>query len=625
MSRELLNKINSPADLEGLSEKELDLLAGEIREFILEVVSHNGGHLASSLGTVELTLALHRIFSSPQDKLIWDVGHQAYTHKIITGRREVFPTLRLINGISGFLKPSESEHDAFISGHAGNSISVALGMAIARDLQDQHHKVVAIIGDGSLACGMPFEAMNHGGPLATDLVVVLNDNKMSISKNVGSVAKYLNHIVQSHTYNRSKTHTREFLRKCFGGSETLIKIIRKLQESIKGLFVPSIFFEDLGFRYIGPIDGHNIHKLLTTFKLVHTLHEPVLVHVVTQKGRGYNRAELRPEHYHGTPKFDPEFGVSTTISPQTYTSVFGANMVRLGKSNNKLVAITAAMAEGTGLESFGRKFPTQFFDVGIAEGHAITCAAGMAKAGLRPVVAIYSSFLQRAYDSIMHDVLLQKLPVVFAIDRAGLVGADGATHHGLFDIAYLRTLPNIILMSPRDGAELRAMLDWAILENDCPVAIRYPRGPINTSNSSREVAPIALSEMETVHDGQKKVTIFSYGHIFAEVEKAANILLTKHKIDATLINARFAKPINKQFVQSIVKETQSLVVTAEEGSLMGGFGAAIDECIAELPNKPKVLSIGILDMFVEHGTQQWLREQTGLDAQSIAKRILQQL
>ena len=619
----ILDTIQSPSDLKDLSLVQLTQLSEELRQRILEVVSHNGGHLASSLGSVELTVALHRVFNNPDNRFVWDVGHQAYSHKLLTGRHKNFDSLRLTGGISGFTKPCESHYDAFISGHAGNSISVALGMAIARDMQKQSHKVVAILGDGSMACGMPFEAMNHGGLVETDLVVILNDNKMSISQNVGSLAKYLNRVVQSRMYNAGKTGTRRFIRSYIPGANKIIKIIRRLQESVKGLFVPSMLFEDLGFRYIGPIDGHNMAALLNTFKMVHSLNEPVLVHVVTQKGRGYDKAEGNPCIYHGTSKFDPKFGVTHGAGAPTFTSVFGEKMVELGKKDPRIVAITAAMAPGTGLEEFAAKLPKQFFDVGIAEAHAVTCAGGMAKAGLKPVVAIYSSFLQRSYDSIMHDLLLLKLPVVLAIDRAGFVGADGATHHGLYDIAYLRTLPNITIIAPRDAAELRTMMSWA-LGTKRTVAIRYPRSNINAETLHREVSPIELSKMETVQKGDSGIVIISYGHIFEEAQNACAVLEEDFGIQATLMNARFVKPLDVTFVRELAASHDKLIVTMEEGAVLGGFGSAVNEALAGTRCAP-VLNFGVPDRFIEHGTQSWQREQAGLTGTQMALKIAAQL
>lgn len=618
----ILDALTSPLDLQEFAPAKLDELAAEIRARILEVVSQNGGHLASSLGTVELTLALHKIFNNPKDRIVWDVGHQAYAHKLITGRHGSFDTLRLTGGISGFLKPTESEYDAFVSGHAGSSVSVAFGMAIARDLLKENHKVLAVIGDGAMACGMPFEALNHGGQLDTDLVVVLNDNKMSISKNVGALAKYLNSVVQSRMYNVSKTGTREFVRKYMPGAERIISCIRRFQESIKGLFVPSILFEDLGFRYIGPVDGHNIQSLLHTFAMVHSLREPVLVHVVTQKGKGYDLAECDPCSYHGTPKFDPDSGVCCAAGGPTFTSVFGEKVLELARKDTTVVAITAAMPSGTGLEDFAKELPKQFFDVGIAEGHAVTCAGGMAKAGLKPIVAIYSSFLQRSYDSIMHDVLLQKLPVIFAIDRAGFVGADGATHHGLYDIAYLRAFPELTLIAPRDAAELAAMLEWAIAQN-APVAIRYPRASANPETLSRSVVPVELGKPEVVVQGDCGVVLVAYGSIFDEAEKAASILSDKHGLNVTLVNARFAKPLDENFLlDDVAKKHTKLIITIEEGTVRGGFGSGVNEVLVGHNIAAKIVNLGVPDVFIEHGTQDEQRIIAGISAGQIVDCVL---
>lgn len=617
-----LEKLKSPADLRNLSVDELKVVADEIRQVILSTVSQNsaGGHLASSLGAVELTLALHYVYNTPEDKIIWDVGHQGYPHKLVTGRYENFTSLRKRDGISGFLRRSESEYDVFGAGHAGTSISAALGMAQARDILGKDFDVVAVIGDGSMTCGLPFEGLNNAGHANSDMLVILNDNEMSISGNVGALHKYFNHIVQSTLYNRGREEAYELVKKAPMG-ERVVNFMHKLEESAKGLIVPSIFFEDLGFRYLGPVDGHDLDELVESLQKVKTFKGPVLLHAATRKGKGYKLAEGDAIFWHAPPNFNVESGEYKKSNARTFTHVYGETLVELAEQDPRVVAITAAMATGTGLVPFSEKIPERFIDVGIAEGHAVTSAAGMAIEGVRPFVTIYSTFLQRGYDSIMHDVALQNLPVVFAMDRAGLVGFDGPTHHGLLDIAYMRIIPNMVVMAPKDEAELRDMMKTALDYTDGPTAFRYPRAGLTGADVSAPPTALPIGKGEIIREGNGPVAILSYGHIYSNVMKAVE-LLAEEGIDATVVNARFAKPLDVDLIRQMA-ERHPVLVSVEEGTELGGFGSAVNEALVEHSIPGHCLIIGVPDLYIEHGDQASQQDEAGLSPEKIAERIRQ--
>lgn len=616
----LLDTIKSPDDIKCLTLSQLQQLAEELRKFLLQVVSVTGGHLAPNLGVVELTLALHKVFSTPTDKLIFDVGHQSYVHKIITGRKEKFPTLRQYGGISGFPKRSESIHDCFGTGHSSTSISAALGMAIARDLQGESYNVVAIIGDGAMTGGMAFEALNHAGTLRKKMIVVLNDNEMSIAKNVGAMSEYLYQLRTGEVYTKLKSDIESWLKNLDFGKDVL-KALKKLKGSVKYLMVPTSIFEELGYTYLGPIDGHDLASLIDVLQAANRINGPVLVHVLTKKGKGYKPAEEKPNKFHGTGPFDLKTG--NKIGQQgkiTYTEVFGETLVKLGKANKKIVGITAAMPDGTGLNFFAQTFPDRFFDVGIAEQHAVTSAAGMAVAGLKPVVAIYSTFLQRAYDSVLHDVCMQKLPVVLCLDRAGLVGDDGYTHHGVFDYAYLRSFPNMTIMAPKDEDELRHMLKTA-LDFDGPIAIRYPRGQGTGANLSGAVHTLPIGQAEVLLEGTE-VCFWAIGSMVTTALRAA-ALLAEQGVQAGVVNMRFVKPLDIELLYEHARRYRNLV-TLEEGVLAGGVGSAILEVLntAGLLGVCRVLNIGIPDRFIAHGDKEILFREIGLDALSVAQKTL---
>ena len=618
-----LDQINSPKDIRSLTLAQLDKLALELREEIIATVAHNGGHLAPNLGVVELTLALHYVFRSPVDKIIWDVGHQCYAHKLITGRREQFHTLRQYAGISGFPRPDESEHDAFATGHSSTSISSALGMALARDYQGGNNSVVAVIGDGAMTGGMAFEALNHAGHLKTDLIVVLNDNEMSISHNVGAMSGYLSRIRTDPKYSKSKDEIEQLLRKIPSIGATVLKVAERLKDGLKYLMVPGMIFEELGFTYLGPIDGHNIGSMLITLEQAKNLGGPVLVHVITEKGRGYGPAVKKADKFHGIGPFDIDSGDCLKKSDiSTYTEVFGNTLTRLAEDNPKIMAITAAMCSGTGLSDFAQKFPERFFDVGIAEQHAVTMAAGMAKSGLRPVVAVYSTFLQRAYDQIIHDVCLQNLAVVFAVDRGGIVGDDGPTHHGVFDYSFLRSIPNIKIMAPADENELQHMLLTALTING-PCALRYPRGTGVGVGLDPVPEPIAVGKAEVIAEG-KDITIVAVGNM-VQVARKAGMMLKEQGILATVINARFVKPLDADCLIRHAVRTGRLI-TVEENVLAGGFGAAVMELLQFSGHSGiQIKSIGIPDDFVEHGTQSELRQMYGLVPKNVVDTALQMI
>ncbi len=615
----LLDKINSARDLRSLPQAELPALAGELREEIIDVVSETGGHLASSLGVVDLTIALHYAFDTPKDRIVWDVGHQAYAHKILTGRRGQFPTLRQHGGISGFPKREESDCDHFDVGHASTSISAALGMVAARDIKGDDYRVIAVIGDGSMSAGLAFEGLNQAGHLKKNLIVVLNDNEMSISPNVGALSSYLSRLMTGNFYTKLRQETKNFLQGIPRVGEAMFNLAKKTEDSIKGLMVPGMLFEDLGFQYVGPIDGHNIEHLLQTFNNIKGFTWPVLVHIVTKKGKGFAFAEHNPSQFHGTPPFDRETGkTNRKSSVLSYTEVFGQTLIKLAEENDKIVAISAAMSEGTGLDRFSERYPDRFFDVGIAESHGITFACGLAVEGLHPVAAIYSTFTQRAYDQVVHDLCLQNLPVTLALDRAGLVGEDGPTHHGVFDIAYLRHIPNMIIMAPKDENELQHMIRTAV-EHHGPSAVRYPRGAGYGIPMDQEIRKIEIGKAELLLDGHD-VAILALGNMVYPSMEAAKRLMDEG-ISAAVVNARFVKPLDQDFIIQIAKMTGKLV-TVEEHALAGGFGSAVLECLDERHvTGIKSLRIGIPDNYIEHGSQKLLRKKYGLDTDGIYSKV----
>ncbi|CAK7037878.1 1-deoxy-D-xylulose-5-phosphate synthase [uncultured Phascolarctobacterium sp.] len=619
-NEQLLQKINSPADLKMLTLEEIKLLAGEIRQLIIDVVSKNGGHLAPNLGVVELTLALHKVFTTPKDKIIWDVGHQSYIHKILTGRKELFPTLRQYHGMSGFPKRKESEHDAFGTGHSSTSISAALGMAVARDLKGEDNNVIAVIGDGSMTGGMAFEALNNAGDLHKKMIVILNDNEMSISKNVGAMSQYLCDLRTGETYNKIKGDVEGWLKGLDFGSDVL-SAIERLKGSVKYLMVPSSVFEELGFKYLGPIDGHDLNKLLEVLEAAKHVNGPVLVHVITKKGKGYEPAETSPNKFHGTGPFEIATGkkISDPAAPIAYTEMFGKTLTELAAENEKIVAITAAMPDGTGLNKFAEQYPKRFFDVGIAEQHAVTAAAGMAAEGLKPVVAVYSTFLQRAYDSVLHDICMQNLPVTLCLDRAGIVGDDGFTHHGVFDYAYLRSMPQMTIMAPKDENELRHMLNTA-LSFDGPITIRYPRGSGVGVDCSEALQQLPIGKGEVLREGEG-VCLLAIGSMVAVALQAADVL-AEQGIKAGVINLRFAKPLDEELLVQAAKKYSKLV-TLEEGVVAGGVGSAVLELLNNkgLLQTTQVLNLGIPDEFVPHGDKKYLFRDIGLDLDSITAKI----
>jgi 1-deoxy-D-xylulose-5-phosphate synthase len=615
----LLETINSPADLKKLPIEKLPQLASEIRDFMIEVVSHTGGHLAPSLGTVELTLALHYCFNSPEDKLIWDVGHQAYCHKIITGRKDRFNTLRQFNGISGFPRTSESEHDILSVGHASTSISGALGFAMGRDILQKKQSVIAIIGDGALTGGLALEGLNNLGSKNTSMTVILNDNEMSISRNVGALSRYLTRVITDKRYTRIKSEIWGLL----GGSnvgKSIRSIMRGIDDALKHLVIPGKLFEDMGLRYLGPIDGHNIPEMIEVFNSIKNLPSPQLVHIVTRKGKGYSFAEKDAIKYHGISCFSRDTGEVTKASgkPPTYSEIFGRTMIELASKRSDIVAITAAMPDGTKLTQFSKEFPDRFFDVGIAEGHAVTFAAGLAHQGLRPVIAVYSTFVQRAFDQIMHDVALDKLNVVICLDRAGLVGDDGPTHHGMFDLSFLRSVPGLTIMAPRDENQLRNMLYTAVNSINGPVCIRYPRGcglGVPIDNEFQIVSPVP----EVIRQGQD-LAIVSIGDFFSIANSVCENL-TQLGYNPTLVDARFAKPLNIEFYTQLFS-THHHIITMENNTITGGFGSAVLELAHTLDIElPRFLRIGLPDEFVCHGDNQLIFRELKLDKDSLTERI----
>ena len=616
-----LNHIASPADLKKLTTRQLPELAEEIRKVIVDVVSCTGGHLASSLGAVELAIAIHYVFDTPRDKVIWDVGHQAYAHKLITGRAGQFQQLRRHGGISGFTKRSESPYDTFTTGHSSTSISAALGIASANQLNRNDAKVIAVIGDGSMTAGMAYEALNQAGDLHKDLVVILNDNDMSISPNVGAVSSLLSRTFSGQRLQAWRKEFGEFLKSLPKIGDNVYRWAKRSEESFKTFITPGMLFEAFNFDYFGPIKGHNLTHLISILSNIKKLHDPVLLHVTTKKGKGYPQAEENPVYFHGVGCFDVRTGNSTApaCTGRSYTQIFGDLMVRSAERNEKIIAVTAAMPEGTGLAAFAERFPDRFFDVGIAEQHGVTFAAGLATEGFRPVVAIYSTFLQRAYDQIIHDVCIEKLPVIFALDRGGLVGEDGPTHHGQFDLSYLRALPNMVVMAPKDGNELQRMLVTAF-NHDGPIAMRYPRGLSVDVELDTDPAPIEIGKAEVLTQGDDLLILAIGGMVQESVE--AHRRLEGLGVHATVINCRFVKPLDKKLICSLASAIPR-IVTVEENALQGGFGSAVLEMLGDHDMGPfRLKRVGIPDRFIEHGAAGILRKKYGLDAEGIIRAAL---
>lgn len=614
----ILEKINKPNDIKKLDPIEYNQLAEEIRQFLIKKISVTGGHLASNLGVVELTMALHIVFNLPQDKLIWDVGHQSYTHKILTGRKNQFDQLRKFGGMSGFPKRNESDYDAFDTGHSSTSISAGLGYAFAREAQKECYNVVSVIGDGALTGGMAYEALNNASSLKGNFIIVLNDNNMSISENVGGVSKMLGEVRASDSYYDFKEGIANTLYKLPKG-ETIVENLKKTKSSLKQFIIPNQMFESMGITYLGPVDGHDIHKLIKIFKVAKRIDHAVLVHVVTQKGRGYKPAERNPSKFHGIAPFDIKTGeVIAKSQAKTYSDVFSDAICSLAKKDKKIAAITAAMPGGTGLAKFSRWFPERFYDVGIAEAHAVTFSAGLAAGGLKPVFAVYSSFLQRAYDQILHDVCIQQLHVVFAIDRAGLVGSDGETHQGIFDLSFLTSIPNMTVMAPKNGSELSAMLEFALLNFNSPIAIRYPRGQAYDGLEEYN-APIRYGKAEMIIE-ESDIALVAAGNMLITAQ-AVREKLKEKGYNITIVNERFIKPVDTDMLDRL-SESHRLIVTMEENVLSGGFGEAVCQYYDDTCNDIDVLNIALPDDYVEHGNVDILRRESGVDRDSIIAKVL---
>ena len=602
----MLERIDLPIDLKRLDVEEKIELAQEIRGYILQVVSKNGGHLASNLGVVELTIALHSVLNMPEDKIVWDVGHQSYVHKIITGRKEQFKTLRQLNGLSGFPKINESEYDSFDTGHSSTSISAALGMARARDLKDDNNQVVAVIGDGALTGGMALEALNDAGFSKTKMTVILNDNEMSISKNVGGLNMFLSKLRTKRLYKKSSVSAKRILNKIPIIGKPIVRVIQKTKGSIKQLVIPKMFFEDIGFTYLGPVDGHNIEQLENILKLSKQVEGPVLIHVLTKKGKGYKIAEENPDRFHATGPFDLETGKPKKEKKADYSKIFGNKLVELAKTNQNIVAVTASMKDGTGLSEFAKQFPTRFFDIGIAEQHALTMAAGMAKEGMIPFVPIYSSFYQRGYDQVIHDIAIQNLPVIMCVDRAGVVGADGETHQGILDMAFFRLVPNLTIMAPKDFKELEDMMEFAITLNR-PVVIRYPRGGENSDIKFEKHPKIDLGKAEIIKEG-KDISIIAIGNKIARAVALAENY-KEQGINAEVINARFLKPLDKETIKQSIEKTKK-VVTMEDGTIINGLATAVKELMVDEKLKDiELQSYAWPDEFIKHGSVEELEKE----------------
>ena len=610
----IIDKVNFPEDLKNLNKEEKAKLAEELRDKIIKTVSKNGGHLASNLGVVELTIALHSCFDMPEDKVIWDVGHQTYVHKILTGRKERFETLRTMDGIAGFPRTSESEYDSFDTGHSSTSISVALGMARARDLLKKNNKVISVIGDGALTGGMALEALNDAGISKTNLIVILNDNEMSISKNTGGLAMFLAKLRTKKLYINSNISAKNFIRKIPIIGEPFVKFVVKLKSSIKQLIIPKMYFENIGFRYLGPIDGHNIEALEEIFNISKELEGPVLIHVLTKKGKGYKYAEEEPNKYHSTSAFNIETGEKTSNGKKDYSQVMGEKLIKLARNDEKIVAVTAAMEEGTGLLGFAKEFPERFFDVEIAEQHALGMVAGMAKEGLKPVIPIYSSFLQRGYDQLIHDIAMQELPVTVCVDRAGIVGNDGETHQGILDLSFLNTIPKFTIMAPKNFDELEKMLEFAV-NFDKPIAIRYPRGQ-ESSYKFKECSDIKYGRAELLKEG-KKATIVAIGKMVSYAMEVAERLKKEYSIEVDVINARFLKPLDEKTIQNSLEKTK-LLVTIEDNLITCGLAMSVKNIIN---GEMKVLNLGYPEEFIKHGTVAQIEKKYGLDVESILKKV----
>ncbi|MDR5658184.1 1-deoxy-D-xylulose-5-phosphate synthase [Serpentinicella sp. ANB-PHB4] len=614
----LLDKIKSPEDLKKLNSRDVNTLSNEIREFLIDNVSKTGGHLASNLGVVELTLALHSSFNSPTDKIIWDVGHQSYVHKLITGRKDRFHTLRQYQGISGFPKRYESEHDHFDTGHSSTSISAALGMASARDLKNEKNAVVAVIGDGALTGGMALEALNHAGQSKKDVIVVLNDNEMSISENVGGISNYLNKIRTTPIYSRFKDDVEHFIERIPAIGKSVYKTAEKAKDCVKHFFIPGVFFEELGFTYVGPIDGHNYEELCSAFKNIRNISGPILLHVITKKGKGYSHAENKPEKYHGVGPFDTKTGQSLGSKQITYSDIVGDTLLELAKEKEEVVAITAAMPAGTGLMDFSKKYPNRFFDVGIAEQHAVTFAAGIAAAGHKPYFAVYSTFLLRGLDQVIHDVCLQNLSVTFLIDRAGIVGNDGETHHGIMDISMLFPIPNLTILSPKDGVELKEMLKYS-LTFDGPLAIRYPRGEASTIEHCSNLS-LEKKSAEIIYETGNDALVIATGHL-NNIALEACYQLNSSGIKTTLLNPRFIKPIDEKTILQRTSKCKNVYVV-EDNYKLGGFGSQIQSILNNNGITKEVKIFGLPDRFIEHGDMDTLFQVYGLTAENIVDTII---
>ena len=618
MDEKILDKVNKPKDLKKLNYKEKDKLAKELREKVIKTVSENGGHLASNLGVVELTIALHSVFNTPEDKIVWDVGHQTYVHKILTERKNKIETLRKLGGLSGFPKVKESKYDCFETGHSSTSISAALGMARARDLKKEDNEVIAVIGDGALTGGMALEALNDVGNSKTKVIIILNDNEMSISKNVGGISRFLTKVRTKKFYKKSNNIVRKGLEKVPKVGPAIIIFARKVKYSLKQLVIPKMFFENIGIKYLGPVDGHDIERLEWILKLAKKETEPVLVHIITKKGKGYKPAEENPDKFHSTSSFDIETGKPKKLKKADYSKIFGDKLVELAKKDERIVAITAAMADGTGLANFRKEFPDRFFDAAIAEQHALTMAAGLAREGMKPVIPIYSSFYQRGYDQVIHDICLQKLPVVLCVDRAGIVGNDGETHQGIYDLSFFNIVPNLTIMAPKDFEELEQMLEFALTLN-APVAIRYPRGgESDIKFETHKKIEIGKAEKIIKFDKEikNKMTILAIGKM---VERAVEVSkeLKKYKINAEVINVRFLKPIDEKYILKSIKETKN-VITIEDNIIKGGLGSTISEIITKNNlNDVKLKCFGYPDEFIKHGNVDEIEKIYGLDVQSI--------
>ena len=613
----ILDKIQKENDIKKIDPKDYKQLAEEIRSFLIEKISENGGHLGSNLGTVELTMALHLVLDLPEDKIIWDVGHQSYTHKLLTGRRDGFDTLRKFGGMSGFPKRKESRCDAFDTGHSSTSISAGLGLVKARDIQHKDYKVVSVIGDGSLTGGMAYEALNNASRMGSNFIIVLNDNNMSIAENIGGISNYLNGIRTNQKYLELKDSIYYGLKDGSKKSQKVVRSIQNVKNSIKQLVIPGMFFEDMGITYLGPVDGHDIRALKKVLNEAKSVKNAVLVHVLTQKGKGYEPARNHPSRFHGAEPFDIETGIPKKQKElATYTDVFATVVNKLAEKDDRIVAITAAMPDGTGLKRFSIKYPDRFFDVGIAEEHAVTFAAGLAAGGLKPIVAIYSSFLQRAYDQIIHDVCIQNLPVIFAIDRAGLVGSDGETHQGIFDLSYLSGIPNMHIMAPKNKWELSDMLKFAV-DFDGPIAVRYPRGAACDSMKEQR-APIEYGRAELLKKG-RDIALLAVGSMI-QTALFVDELLQREGIDATIVNARFVKPIDTDMVDTLLKDHR-MIVTMEENVLCGGFGEHVLSYVQQTYPGIRVLPVALPDSYVEHGNVDLLKKEVGIDAETIADTV----